>query len=66
MKELLKLKKYVGRHRWPIMGGLAALVAIDLLQLQVPRIIKHAVDGLAVGSATTPMASAMATTHAPA
>jgi ATP-binding cassette subfamily B protein len=52
MKELLKLKKYVGRHRWSIAGGLAALVAIDLLQLQVPRIIKHAVDGLAVGSAT--------------
>lgn len=52
MKELLKLKKYVNHHKWAILGGLLALVAIDLLQLAVPRILKLVVDHLAAGDAT--------------
>ncbi|MDI6740938.1 MAG: ABC transporter ATP-binding protein [Candidatus Edwardsbacteria bacterium] len=52
MKELLKLKKYVKRYRWAILGGLLALIAIDLLQLAIPRILKLVVDHLAAGNAT--------------
>lgn len=52
MKELLKLKKYVSRHRWKIMGGLAALIAVDILQLYIPQVLRLAVDALAAGRAT--------------
>ena len=52
MKELFKLKKYVFRHKWAILGGLLALVAIDLLQLVIPAILKHVVDHLASGDAS--------------
>jgi ATP-binding cassette subfamily B protein len=51
VKELLALRKYVARHRWAILGGLLALVAIDLLQLVIPYILKHVVDDLAAASA---------------
>lgn len=54
MKELLALRKYVARHKWAILGGLVALVAIDLLQLAVPYIMKHVVDDLAQSAATPP------------
>lgn len=53
MRELFKLKKYVGRHKWPILGGLAALVAIDLLQQFVPLVLRPAIDKLALGTAVT-------------
>lgn len=51
MKELLKLKKYVSRHRWKILGGLAALIAVDILQLYIPQVLRLTVDALAAGRA---------------
>jgi len=38
------------RHRLQLLGGLAALILVDFLQLIIPRFIKHAVDGLESGS----------------
>ena len=46
------LKEIVKRHKWQLLVGIAALVAVDLLQLYVPRLIKHAVDDLTQGTAT--------------
>ncbi len=34
------------RHRWRLAAGFAALLFVDFLQLLVPRILKHGVDGL--------------------
>jgi len=53
VKELLALRKYLARHKWAILGGLFALVAIDLLQLAIPYIMKRVVDDLAQANATT-------------
>ena len=52
MKELLKLKKYVGRHKWKIMAGLLALILVDILQLFIPQVLKLTIDALAGGTAT--------------
>jgi ATP-binding cassette subfamily B protein len=52
VKELLALRKYVAPHQWAILGGLLSLVAIDLLQLAVPYIMKRVVDDLAQAAAT--------------
>jgi ATP-binding cassette subfamily B protein len=41
------------KHRLRLFGGLAALIIVDFLQLTVPRIIKHGVDGLEAMTATT-------------
>lgn len=41
------------RYRLRILGGLAALLLVDLFQLITPRYIKRAVDGLTDGSATS-------------
>ena len=54
MKELLKLKRYLGRHRWTIMWGLLALVLVDVLQLFIPNITGRVVDRLAAGGAALP------------
>ena len=35
------------RHRLRLTAGLTALIVVDFLQLIIPRIIKHGVDGLA-------------------
>ena len=44
----------LARRRWPRLAlGLAALVGVDLAQLFVPRLIKSAVDGLTLGTATS-------------
>jgi len=52
MKELLKLKKYVGRHKWKILAGLLALIAVDIFQLFIPQVLKLTIDSLAAGTAT--------------
>lgn len=44
LRELL-LPTY-RRHRLRLAAGFAALVLVDLLQLSIPRLIKHGVDGL--------------------
>ncbi|KMY67590.1 hypothetical protein AAU61_10420 [Desulfocarbo indianensis] len=46
------LKDLARRRWWRLSIGLAALVAVDLAQLYVPRLIKFAVDQLTSGSAT--------------
>lgn len=40
------------RHRWRLTVGFAALLAVDFLQLWIPRIVKGAVDELQRGVAT--------------
>ncbi len=35
------------RHRWRLAAGLACLLAVDLLQLAIPRLIRSGIDGLA-------------------
>ena len=49
---LALLQPFFRRYRWRLALGLAALLAVDFLQLIVPRFIKRAVDGLAAGTAT--------------
>ena len=46
------LKPYFRRHFLRLLGGFSALVIVDLLQLFIPRIVKHAVDSLQKGVAT--------------
>jgi ATP-binding cassette subfamily B protein len=49
MKELFKLKKYLARHKWALLGGFSSLIAVDLLQLIIPDIMRRVVDDLAGG-----------------
>ena len=51
MRELLKLRKYLLRYKFHFLFGIISLVIIDLLQLIIPRVLKWAIDDLAVGSA---------------
>jgi ATP-binding cassette subfamily B protein len=37
-------------NRWRILIGLAALLIVDVLQLFIPRVIKHAIDDLTLGT----------------
>ncbi len=53
MKELLKLKKYIGRHKWKMMAGLLSLIAVDVFQLFIPQVLKLTIDALAGGAATS-------------
>lgn len=46
------LRPYFRRHRLRLSIGLAALIIVDLLQLIIPRVVKHAVDQLSSLSAT--------------
>ncbi len=46
------LKPDFRRHLLRLLGGFSALVIVDLLQLFIPRVIKHAVDALQKGVAT--------------
>lgn len=41
-------------HWFRLTVGLLALVAVDFLQLIIPRFVKSAVDGLSAGTATSP------------
>lgn len=41
------------RHWLRLIFGLATLIAVDFLQLLIPRLVQEAVDALATGSATT-------------
>ncbi|MCG8470980.1 MAG: ABC transporter ATP-binding protein, partial [Desulfobacterales bacterium] len=46
------IRPYFIENRRRIASGLCFLLAVDALQLFIPRVIKHAVDSLAQGSAT--------------
>lgn len=41
------------QYRLRLLTGFSALLAVDFLQLTIPRIIKHGVDSLAEGTATS-------------
>jgi ATP-binding cassette subfamily B protein len=48
LAQLLELlRPSFTRHRLRLTAGLTALIVVDFLQLVIPRIIKHGVDGLA-------------------
>ncbi|MFO7972384.1 MAG: ABC transporter ATP-binding protein, partial [Desulfobacterales bacterium] len=46
MKSFYLIKPYLSERRFFIFLGLACLIAVDFLQLFIPRIIKWAVDDL--------------------
>jgi ATP-binding cassette subfamily B multidrug efflux pump len=48
MQSIQLLKPYFLENRRKIFLGVACLIAVDLLQLLIPRVIKRAVDGLTV------------------
>ncbi len=52
MHELFRLKPYFFKYRYRILLGIAALVIVDILQLLIPRVLKQAIDRLALGQAT--------------
>ena len=49
MKSFITLKKDLIENRWRIVIGLMALLIVDVLQLFIPRVIKHAIDDLTLG-----------------
>ena len=51
-EALLLIVPLFQKHRWRILGGFLALLAVDLLQLLIPRVIKSAVDSLQFATAT--------------
>ncbi len=50
MKSFQFLKKDLIENRWRILIGLFALLIVDILQLLIPRIVKHAIDDLTWGA----------------
>lgn len=46
---LVFLKPLVGRYAWRLVCGFVCLAVVDLLQLWIPRLMKHAVDGVSTG-----------------
>ncbi len=42
------IKPYFVKYRIRILIGMACLIAVDLMQLYIPRVVKQAVDGLTV------------------
>jgi len=53
MKAFKTLKNDFLENRWRFLIGLIALFAVDVLQLLIPRIIKHAIDDLTFGVIST-------------
>jgi ATP-binding cassette subfamily B protein len=51
-KNFAPLKGYFLENRWPIAVGLMSLLAVDLLQLFIPLVIKKAVDHITMETAT--------------
>ena len=50
MRSFQSLKNDLMENRWRILIGLGALLIVDVLQLIIPRIIKHAIDDLTWGA----------------
>ena len=46
MNSLSLIKPYIYRFRYRILFGISCLVCVDILQLYIPRLVKHAVDAL--------------------
>ena len=49
MKAFRSLKNDFWQNRWHFFIGLCALLIVDILQLFIPRVVKHAIDDLAAG-----------------
>ena len=49
MKVFRSLKNEFWQNRWQFFIGLCALLIVDLLQLFIPRVVKHAIDDLTAG-----------------
>jgi ATP-binding cassette subfamily B multidrug efflux pump len=49
MRSFKTLKEDFVENRWPVLMGLAALLVVDVLQLFIPRVVKHAIDDLTSG-----------------
>jgi ATP-binding cassette subfamily B multidrug efflux pump len=47
--NLKRLLRHFARYRWAVIAGVIALLAVDGMQLIIPRIIKSAVDDLTAG-----------------
>jgi ATP-binding cassette subfamily B protein len=48
MKPLDLIRPYLVQNRWVVATGVFCLIVVDFLQLIIPRIIKHAIDELAL------------------
>jgi ATP-binding cassette subfamily B protein len=53
LKPVDLIKPYFAKHRYAIAAGLLCLIAVDFLQLVIPRIIKKAVDDITTFNAGT-------------
>lgn len=53
MKSIQLIKPYFIKNRLMIAAGLLCLIAVDFLQLIIPRIMKHAIDDLTLFQAST-------------
>ena len=49
MKAFRSLKNDFWQNRWQFFIGLCALLIVDILQLFIPRVVKHAIDDLTAG-----------------
>ena len=49
MGSLRALLKHFARYKWAVVLGVLCLLAVDGMQLVIPRIIKSAVDDLTAG-----------------
>ena len=52
-KNYLPLRAHFLEHRWPLSIGLLCLLAVDLLQLLIPLVLKKTIDALTLDTATT-------------
>lgn len=51
MYSLLRLKRYFSKYKYHYIIGICALIAIDILQLIIPRVLRSAIDELTAGVA---------------
>ncbi len=49
LRSLKSVLKHFARYKWAVVIGVIALLAVDAMQLVIPRIIKSAVDDLTAG-----------------
>ena len=52
MGSFKSLRKDFYDNRWRLATGLLALLVVDVLQLLIPRVVKHVIDDLTLGTAT--------------
>ena len=52
LKDFKPLKTYFIENRMALLLGLSSLLAVDFIQLFIPRIIKKSIDALTIGQAS--------------